>query len=62
MEIKESTLDKTRRDRDELWVTINSDKYKNFKSVEEEKLRQTQKMDQVNSELQSVLQTCESES
>jgi hypothetical protein len=62
LEIKESTLDKTRRDRDELWVTINSDKYKNFKSVEEEKLRQTQKMDQVNSELQSVLQTCESES
>ena len=37
LDVKENTLDKARKDRDEMWLTINSDKYRNFKSIEEEK-------------------------
>ena len=37
LEIKENTLKKLRKERDELWSSINTDKFKSFKSVEEEK-------------------------
>jgi hypothetical protein len=39
LEIKENALKKLRKERDELWCSINQDKFKSFKSVEEEKNR-----------------------
>lgn len=36
---KESALEKLRVERDELFNLVNTDKYKNFKNVEEEKIK-----------------------
>ena len=37
MESKENAIEKLRKDRDDLWAMVNTDKYKNFKSFDEEK-------------------------
>lgn len=49
MEGKENALEKLRKDRDDLWAMVNTDKYKNFKSFDEEK----QKFEKTISDLQS---------
>lgn len=37
LEGKENALEKLRKERDELWAVVNTDKYKNIKSFELEK-------------------------
>lgn len=34
LEGKENALEKLRKERDELWAIVNTDKYKNVKSIE----------------------------
>ena len=54
LESKENALEKLRKERDELWTIVNTDKYRNFKSVEEEKTRFEQKFTQVQQKLDEV--------
>jgi hypothetical protein len=35
LETKEHALEKVRKERDDFWTILNSDKYRNFKSVED---------------------------
>ena len=35
IDTKEHALEKVRKERDDFWTILNSDKYRNFKSVEE---------------------------
>ncbi len=37
LESKDQALEKLRKDRDELWSIVNTDKYKNVRIVEQEK-------------------------
>ncbi len=37
LESKDQALEKLRKDRDELWSIVNTDKYKNVRTVEQEK-------------------------
>jgi hypothetical protein len=39
LDTKEHALEKVRKERDDFWTILNSDKYRNFKSVEEQKLK-----------------------
>ena len=34
---KETAVEKLRKERDELWAVVNTDKYKNIKVIEQEK-------------------------
>jgi hypothetical protein len=37
LESKDQALEKLRKDKDELWSIVNTDKYKNVRTVEQEK-------------------------
>ena len=37
LEAKETAVEKLRKERDELWAIVNTDKYKNIKTIETEK-------------------------
>ena len=37
LEAKENALEKLRKDKDELWVIVNTDKYKNVRTIEIER-------------------------
>lgn len=37
LEGKETAVDKLRKEKDELWAIVNTDKYKNIKIIESEK-------------------------
>jgi hypothetical protein len=39
LETTQHALEKVRKERDDFWTILNSDKYRNFKSVEEQKLK-----------------------
>ena len=39
MEGKETAVDKLRKERDELWAVVNTDKYKNIKAIENDRER-----------------------
>lgn len=39
LESKENALEKLRKEKEELWLIVNTDKYRNFKCLEEEKTR-----------------------
>lgn len=54
LESKETALDKLRKDRDELWSMVNADKYKNFKSVDEEKQRFDERITMIQGQLEEV--------
>lgn len=54
LESKETALDKLRKDRDELWAMVNTDKYKNFKSVDEEKQRFDERITFIQAQLDEV--------
>ena len=54
VEAKENSLEKLRKERDELWLIVNTDKYRNFKSVEDEKTKFEQKFNQVQQKLDEV--------
>ena len=54
LESKENALEKLRKERDELWLIVNTDKYRNFKSVDEEKTKFEQKFTQVQQKLDEV--------
>ena len=43
-----------RKERDELWAIVNTDKYKNFRSMEEEKLKFENKYKIVEKETQEI--------
>ena len=43
-----------KKERDELWALINSDKYKNFKSAESEKSKYDEQVDKVKKELSEI--------
>lgn len=47
LEGKETAVDKLRKERDELWAIVNTDKYKNIRNVEIEK----EKLDKQKQEL-----------
>ena len=47
LESKENALEKLRKDRDELWAVVNTDKYRNFKSVDEEKNKIKEKYQEI---------------
>ena len=36
MQAKQNALDKLRKERDELWAIVNTDKYKSIQSIENE--------------------------
>jgi hypothetical protein len=54
LESKENALEKMRKERDELWAIVNTDKYKNFRSMEEEKLKFENKYKIVEKETQEI--------
>ena len=37
LEGKDTAVDKLRKERDELWAVVNTDKYKNIRNMEQEK-------------------------
>ena len=37
IEGKEVTVEKLRKDRDELWAVVNTDKYKNLRTIEQDR-------------------------
>ena len=37
LEAKDTAVEKLRKERDELWAIVNTDKYKNIKAIETEK-------------------------
>ena len=37
LESKDQALEKLRKDKDELWSIVNTDKYKNVRTIEQEK-------------------------
>jgi septal ring factor EnvC (AmiA/AmiB activator) len=37
VESKENAIEKLRKERDELWAVVNTDKYRNIKTIESEK-------------------------
>jgi chromosome segregation ATPase len=39
LEAKDLSLEKLRKERDELWAVVNTDKYKNVRTVEQDKER-----------------------
>ena len=49
LEGKENALEKLRKEKDELWAIVNTDKYKNVRTVELEK----EKIERQKSELES---------
>jgi hypothetical protein len=54
LESKENALEKMRKERDELWAIVNTDKYKNFRSMEEEKSKFENKYRIVEKETQEI--------
>lgn len=55
LEGKENAVEKLRKERDELWAIVNTDKYKNIKQVETERDKEREKFDKIKSDLETAL-------
>ena len=42
MQAKQNALDKLRKEKDELWAIVNTDKYKSIQSIENEQKKSNQ--------------------